>query len=716
MSECCVLCGMMIERLELGPGWTREFRAIYTTCPDIKPALSGTGTRTENYDVVEIVPEDEGPVWAEIWPMRSNFATLNDDEPELTWGFLFHWSCWEMLTFIGPQNLNKLFHYFRSFPIQIEGVVNFDHDYGGLYTYDPPLKDLAPGDETSIGINPSEDQQQDGCDIPDLVDIFERDNVSSVPLNAAAISTIDQTSADTFSQLPIEILQAILIYLPSKDVLHARLASRFCAHIPLPDLFWKSRFLPGQEFDHIFEAEEHLASRRGEWKSLFLSVKRLRHRPEVINRKRIWGLVTSLQGILDRMGNAPCEGEPIRSFFEPNAPSDQIRHWTTAKRCLVPPQKDFIEGCRSLHDRALAIPTETATLLVSTIEVHGRVYICGLHFQQSDGKECSIGYNHSQHQVILTKDKNHFITGFNLAQDRRGIRGISVISSAGTSSWIGNHQDVPKRRLVINSTGEVPVTFIKGGFDAMKLVYLSIFGGDETLIESALSVRDTAVWFPEIPDQSLSFLGPKQPTTDSAHRIPLSTLMFGGLNGQHLSEVHSIQVWTGSERWKSIVAIDVSFTTSRKTIRLGTPKMPSQIALARNKYSDEESIHEDDVPKPETMHEFVIDSGGGERITGLDTIHAPYKEKFLGFKIYTNRDRMGEYPPQSPLSVQSEFPDDHLWKNKTRSFSPETRTIIGFYAAVDSSTVHGTGGLDALGIIVQGLSTQELKAKDRNDD
>ena len=57
------------------------------------------------------------------------------------------------------------------------------------------------------------------------------------------------TGTDPFPVLPAEILQNILHHLPIADVIRLRQSSRVYANMPLSQSFWRSRFLPGREFE-----------------------------------------------------------------------------------------------------------------------------------------------------------------------------------------------------------------------------------------------------------------------------------------------------------------------------------------------------------------------------------------------------------------------------------------------------------------------------------
>lgn len=109
----------------------------------------------------------------------------------------------------------------------------------------------------------------------------------------------------------------------SRDVAIVRLASLVYAPIALPDAFWRSRFWPGREFDHIFESNSSpLAG--GSWKRLFKQTESLTKHPGVTNRKLIWILACRLYELMDvRLDLGDCHGIPIRAIYEPGGIVDE---------------------------------------------------------------------------------------------------------------------------------------------------------------------------------------------------------------------------------------------------------------------------------------------------------------------------------------------------------------------------------------------------------
>ena len=173
---------------------------------------------------------------------------------------------------------------------------------------------------------------------------------------------------------------------------------------------------------------------------------------------------SSLGNLLRQTRDIDCDGT-LRHHN--HRLGDDIR-WVTASRALKPLVESFTVGSRVFHERTAAVPDGANALFVSTVDIHGRRYVSGIRIQQKSGKSVSLGYQHPQDEALLVHCNDNLlgIVGFCLAQDQRGIRGLSVMLDKDTlSDWFGEHQGIPKRRLVTSSDGQDLVKFLKGGFD-----------------------------------------------------------------------------------------------------------------------------------------------------------------------------------------------------------------------------------------------------------
>jgi hypothetical protein len=336
--------------------------------------LSGPGQRLQHHDRISIgdgsiddfLIISLSPLSFHSWP--APLAEL--DTSSEAHGYPFHTACWGLLSVsssMEPSDVQLVANLCRSNPIQ-RGLMNWGHDYGGLvniqaYDYGgiaDAQTSLAPGEEPQFVRFPTLlNDGVDPWDIPALADVFNPPTALPTAVASSATNLPVQIQPSklrhdgTFTKLPFEILSMILVYLPSMDSARLRLASRLFANTPLLDSFWRSRFLPGREFCHVFEAHEAPQSCRGRWKQIFDKVRILQTTEALIERKRIWHLGISLHGMLHMMRSSKCEKTAIQSFFEPHAPSEShTTAWVTASRALegqrLNPSDIFSSGSRSL--------------------------------------------------------------------------------------------------------------------------------------------------------------------------------------------------------------------------------------------------------------------------------------------------------------------------------------------------------------------------------
>jgi hypothetical protein len=144
----------------------------------------------------------------------------------------------------------------------LNGIVNFGHDYGGSLKC---LDGFFDGEEAQLvhreGIA-DETARSNLYGIPKLRPLFENDYSIHDEDQSGTVSLAQGTetgavsgsawSTDPFNWLPIEVLIQILTKLGSMDVIHLKQACRIYAELVLPDVFWRSRFLPGREFEYLF--------------------------------------------------------------------------------------------------------------------------------------------------------------------------------------------------------------------------------------------------------------------------------------------------------------------------------------------------------------------------------------------------------------------------------------------------------------------------------
>jgi hypothetical protein len=379
-------------------------------------------------------------------------------------------------------DIQALFDLCRSFPVQ-QGVMDWGHDYGGFVGMSHKDGELVPGERPRF-LNPvCTGERCDPLNIPEIRHVFEDHGQGDSDLDLAMPPrryTAGPHYQDAFSGLPVEILQLILTYIPTPDVGSLKRASRIYARLPLHDEFWKSRFFRGHEFDFVFEAARSSSLAAGRWKSIYSSVKALRHTSSVVNRRRVWLLALSLHDLLLGAGEPRCDGIPTDTRHDPDSPLLDVR-WVHAGRYSLwsrRPDADFTHGCRLLYERMVGVPDEATAVFASTIQIHGSRHISGIRIQLKSGRSLSLGYRHPKDEVLLLRcDHGPLrIAGFCLARDQGGIRGLCVITDTGAlSDWAGEYRNIPKSRIVPSSTGRDFIKGLKAGFDVRIPLQYQVF-------------------------------------------------------------------------------------------------------------------------------------------------------------------------------------------------------------------------------------------------
>ncbi|KAI9840876.1 MAG: hypothetical protein M1837_001255 [Sclerophora amabilis] len=565
----CILCGVSIGGHNAT--WLNEFRAIYTEEEDwANPQLSGVGIRTQLTDLAPIDPAlhhgdpNLNPSFLRnISLVKSNFGTeilaAPPAEPEPFWGFPFHDSCWRLLSEmyhpskVDIQLLNNLC---RSCPEQW-GRLNLGHDFEGLVQCSPDPTELQPGQEWELTSYLNIDHAPrdsfgnlmysfDPLDMPtlrlDLQQSFAPEDAIDQGVPKDINIAVDPQ--ECFAPIPTEVLQLILLHLPSKNVLSLKLASSVFATTPLPSAFWASRFE---------------------------------------------------RGML----------------------------WNSASGALEEPEETFMNGCRALWMRTIVIPPKTNGISVSFTEFNNAQYTSDLSGNKL-GTDVKVAWLH-----------------------RRDSSGAIDFNSSTSFDFEGR---------------------------ALKMVSLSISKDDAATGSSVLSLRDTAQWFPAVPDEKLClneeyFLDPPR---EFRKYMPLTTMLYGGPQGIHLSNLVGLTVWIVD--YERIYGIDFTYRIEvggKKTHTLGR----------RGPFTDAEPRMRGDADSSTDQSiEFQIDGPGGELIDGMEQQEG---HQLRGFRIHTNRGRIATFPPR----IEDDLPFVPIRVAKST-------TITGFYAGLEGSVV-----LRSLGVI-----------------
>lgn len=371
--------------------------------------------------------------------------------PEWRWGFLFHDACWSLLNLEQNVDLGDLFRLCASSPIGPDLLLNFGHDYGIIASknYEGAIEVLVS--ELKRESAGAEMLRTNPFEIPALRKAI---NFAARMQQDAFQSILDRSNLsaerDVFNYFPPEILERIVMFLPSPDVHSLRLASRVFATLSLSERFWASRFTEGHEFDYLPEV---FATPPTSWRALYLSLHIwASENMGMANRSRVWPFVKDFYRTLGQMKDVDCLGNVINAAFEPEAPNPvpQRESLITAERFISEPGAHFMGGSRVLRARSAEFPQHLKIMLmsVSFVDTPDGEFISGLMFVGADGVFESLGYIHKSQMEHITLTEDQYLRGFEVALDVCGFRAIAAITQDGTtSSWAGDPADYPRRRL-----------------------------------------------------------------------------------------------------------------------------------------------------------------------------------------------------------------------------------------------------------------------------
>ncbi|KAF5247609.1 hypothetical protein FANTH_6360 [Fusarium anthophilum] len=246
-------------------------------------------------------------------------------------------------------------------------------------------------------------------------------------------TTVQCLKSDTFSRLAPELLQAIVILLPTSDVRSVRLVSPVFATLELPESFGASSFQLGHEFDYLPEVHDRPPE---SWMALYHSLNIWAHEIlSLVNRRRVSGLAKRLQATLTQMDYVCCQGSPLGTWFDtmPSEPGQSVSEnkvsWHTASRAVADPGKSFHYGSRVLR-------------------AQGGSFISGFKLVDNDGRSHALGYQREETMSHLLLPLDEPIQEWELAMDIRGVKGIAAVCSDETlTGWAGESAGLPRWRL-----------------------------------------------------------------------------------------------------------------------------------------------------------------------------------------------------------------------------------------------------------------------------
>lgn len=397
--------------------------------------------------------------------MLEVYRRLYDDELE-AWTFRFHAVCWDILldqlSITSPPEIDRtatiLHQLLYCTTWSRHGYLRPGNDLGGAIRFqDHDRASLRRMEEEGFGYltaDPSRVATRDNT-----LHGWNRSSADYERLSEELGLSDSHAQNNAFFKLPTEVIHILLSWLQTDDLLRFRLASRPIANLSRPDVlpqsFWRSRFSPPFELGYALPLQ---SERYQDWRNLYFAVRDAVNDPEgpgvLKNRKRIWDIIsTNVPLFRSHLRPVELAGEsiaPIRYQTSEDIRSDELELGN-----MVATQMMDIEtvplpvGSRQLFDRGLDLNLDGFTITavaISTITLHGRIFISGLRFLVRDAhtgmcKDHGLGYLMSESETTLQVPSGKTFKGLELAARVNGLVAVRCILESGHwtyCDWIGD--------------------------------------------------------------------------------------------------------------------------------------------------------------------------------------------------------------------------------------------------------------------------------------
>ena len=371
-------------------------------------------------------------------------------------GFIFHEACWSLLErAFHPASvpIARVFEVCDSLPEAMGGEsINWGHDYGGLAivkdAHSFPWEDRFSDRQFPQGWFETPYSADPGAVSAEVDEILAGTPQTPPALENLPLYTRSTplSKEDPFSSLPTELCSAVAEYLLTPDALNARQASRSFWHLFHDKQFWASRFRGTSDRSWLFEVRDKNGARR-DWRWLYRCTTESQIGPGLRNRKRIWGLIQHLAGIVELQWSQLPSTVPAL---------DQGENWVLAAGSMPIQQPEgftqLLEGCWCFRKEQVAIPDAISQVSASTVRVGNSEYIAGISLRTASGDILQLGYAYSDARGRSVQLSG--LAGFNLAVGLGGILAFQCIDEATgeASAWLGCPDDAPKtERLSIGT-------------------------------------------------------------------------------------------------------------------------------------------------------------------------------------------------------------------------------------------------------------------------
>ncbi|RDW67299.1 F-box protein [Aspergillus mulundensis] len=474
-----------------------------------------------------------------------------------SWAFGFHNSCWRLLrTRLGSQHSEpavaaSVFSQLFCTPCRNSSAFDLGHDYDGAsHTHKIAGRPKPVDLDSHLYADP-------------YVFLSLDDLEAAAPLDIAAWNRQrDGCTPQLFGSFSLEIKHEILSYMSTKELATLRLVSRELANLAavgsLPQSFWRSRFLVGQEADFLFP---NLRDKR-DWCRLFWGTRacvRNQGSLSLINRRRVRKLIEPFAAIVELDSRSPTtlSGSTLRlaqgqtdcfqlsessSIDGPPKLLQEIDSFS-GQLASVDAAEPLVDGCRTIHRRAQlpqhSFGKEHRYIAITTRTIGARTFVSGIGFFPSYrlGKGSRIlGFHDPATAEWIAVPCGSSLSALGVAFCSQGLTGVKfTFTTSESSNWVGviNGPGVAQGSLAVRG-GEAQF-YLTAGLDLLKMVSLGVGqlleGPSDVFPGTITSPAQRHLWMPCPPLYEKLKISTLQPRQGSLPFEPLHNIDFGGPGG-----------------------------------------------------------------------------------------------------------------------------------------------------------------------------------------
>jgi hypothetical protein len=442
-----------------------------------------------------------------------------------------------------------------------------------------------------------------------------------------------------FDALSPELKYEIFSYLSFGELLNIRLVCRNLALLAtvdtLPQLYWRSRFLLGQEADFLFPR----LTDKWDWSRLFFWTRaslRARLLP-LVNRKRIRQLLEPIAALVDQ--EAVFRNGPYGSAFHPVQSQGsyfqlidgestgkplqlmEIAGSFSGQLASIGADSPLDEGCRVLYHRTQPFmpPRQhhRQRIGISTVQIRTRSFISGINlFLPGDNVDRLVGYHIPAFQKWIEIPSSSHVKALCVAFCSEGLTGIKFIfTNSDSSGWVGDSNGPGIAQGILSIPERLDWYCLLAGLDCFKIVSLGLgkltgHAGASVKFPSQ-GVMDSScvqahLWTPHPPrheDLITSTLLPSQPSRAFEPRINID---FGGSRGLLLGSLTRLVFHMASSPYP-LIGIEI-FYSDGKSVLFGS-NSGCEISFFVNG-SNGERINQVGILEDSQRHHSTIGLGG----------------------------------------------------------------------------------------------------------